>query len=173
MIEIQREFEMHEAAFRYHIEDLIKSYKKVVLVNLLDSRNQYEKALLVFYEYLLKKYKDKLKSSLKYQYCNFNKENVEDDLEQNAKFKTSSQIMKFHCVNTQGDVISTQHLALRFNSLNTLHRVNQCQQTFSMITMKNMINFLVHNEIVSKDDVKWTPLGDKIKLLFMANGDKL
>lgn len=67
-IEIQREFEMHEAAFKLHIKDLIESYNKVVLVNLLDSNNNYELALIKFYEFLLKKYKDKLKSCLKYQY---------------------------------------------------------------------------------------------------------
>ena len=52
---------MHESAFKLHIEELIYTYSKVILVNLLDIKQQYEKALLVFYEYLLRKYKDKLK----------------------------------------------------------------------------------------------------------------
>ena len=107
-IEIQREFEMHETAFKIHIEELIDRYSKVVLVNLLDNKNQYEKALLMFYEFLLKKYKDKLKKNLKYQYCNFNKENIGDDLEQNQKFKTSAEVMKFFCTDSKRNVLSRQ-----------------------------------------------------------------
>lgn len=59
---------MHEAAFKLHIKDLIKAYNKVVLVNLLDSRNNCELALIKFYEYLLKLHKEKLKKCIKYQY---------------------------------------------------------------------------------------------------------
>lgn len=107
-IEIQREFEMHEAAFKIHIEDLINRYSKLVLVNLLDNKNKYEKALLIFYEYLLKKYREKLKKSFKYQYCNFNKENIGDDLEQNLKLKASAEIMKYFSTDTSGKTISRQ-----------------------------------------------------------------
>jgi len=99
---------MHEAAFKLHIEDLINTYSKVVLVNLLDNRNEYEKALLKFYEFLLKKYKDKLKSSLKYQYCNFAKESTSGDLEQNLKLKKSAEIMRFFCIDTKKNVLSRQ-----------------------------------------------------------------
>ena len=60
-IELQREFEMHEAAFKIHIKELVEKYKKVVLINLLDSSNNYELALIKFYEFLLNKYQDKIK----------------------------------------------------------------------------------------------------------------
>lgn len=53
-IELQREFEMHEAAFKYHIKSMIEDYDKVILINLLDMNDNYEFSLTKFYEFLVK-----------------------------------------------------------------------------------------------------------------------
>lgn len=107
-IEIQREFEMHDTAFKLHLKDLIESYQKVVLINLLDDQNNHELALIKFYEIMLKKYKDKLKRCLKYQHYNYNKENMTEDAELNPSLKTSADVMKFFWINKKGVVSSRQ-----------------------------------------------------------------
>lgn len=172
-IEIQREFEMHETAFKLHIKDLIESYHKVVLVNLLDSLNNYELALIKFYEFLLKKYKEKLKSKLKYIYWNYKKELINNEVEDNISIKTALQVMKFNWMDSKEDIISRQSWVMRINSLNCLHRSNKFQQKIAVVMMKHIFAKLDEKQIITKDKIDWSNFTEKLEKLYQANGAKL
>jgi len=107
-IEIQREFEMHEVAFKLHIKDLIESYQKVVLINLLDSNLDYELALIKFYEFLIKKTNEKMKKKLKYIYCNYKKELINNDIEEIMSIKTSAEVMKYFWIDEKQKIVARQ-----------------------------------------------------------------
>lgn len=42
-----------------------------------------------------------------------------------------------------------------------------------MIMIKNIMTFLSTNNIIKKENIKWTFLGEKIRNLFTLNGDRL
>lgn len=172
-IEIQREFEIQDTAFKLHIYDLIKSYSKVVMINLLDNSNNYELALLKLFEFLLMRHKDKLRKCLKYQFCNFKKTLANKEIEDNSKLKTTADVMKFYWINSKGVVNSTQKAVIKFNSLNSLHRANKCQQKFAFYMVKQIIYALDAKRIINKDKLKWAYLAEKIETLYKSNGARL
>jgi hypothetical protein len=140
---------------------------------LLDSLNNYELALIKFYEFLLKKYKEKLKSKLKYIYCNYKKELINNDVEDNSSIKTALQAMKFTWMDSKENIISRQHCVMRINSLNWLHRSNKFQQKIAGVIMKHIFAKLDEKQIITKDKVDWVNLSEKIEKLYQANGAKL
>ena len=172
-IEIQREFEIQDTAFKLHLYDLLKSYSKVVMVNLLDNSNNYELALLKLFEFLLMRHKDKLRKCLKYQFCNFKKTLMNKEIEDISKLKTSADVMKFYWRNSKGVVNSTQKAVLKFNSLNCLHRANKCQQKFSYYILKQIIYALDAKKLINKDKLKWAYLAEKTESLYKSNGARL
>ncbi len=99
---------MHEAAFKYHIKSMIEDYEKVILINLLDSSNNYEFSLTKFYEFLVKNNKENFKKRLKYQYINYREEVLKDDIEKNASLVSSAEAMKFLWLNEEQQLKSTQ-----------------------------------------------------------------
>ena len=172
-IELLREFAMHEAAFKIHIKDLIEKYHKVVLINLLDTNNSYEHSLIKFYEFLLKNNKSTFKECLKYQYINYKKESVQEDIEKNTGLKIWGEAMKFLWISKEGKVKSTQKWVLRFNSLNCLHRTNNCQEKVSTIILKKIINKLHDEYIIDETKIRWRTLIPKIEGLYRANAAKI
>lgn len=164
---------MHEAAFKLHISEMIETYQKVVILNLLDSSNNYELALIKFYEFLLKKYKEKLKKSLKYQYINYKKDLASNNIESVQALKTVTDVMKYLWINPTKNVLSRQKCVIRLNSLNCLHRTNRCQLKIANHMLKSIMAQLDEKKVISKDKLKWSYLEDKIENLYKATGAKL
>lgn len=172
-IELQREFEMHEAAFKIHIKELVESYQKVVLVNLLDSNSNYELALIKFFEFLLKKYKDKLKKWLKYQYLNFRKEEQSGTLANNVGLENCADAMKFLWIDKEKKLRSKQKCVVRFNSLNWLHRANRCQSKIAIKVMKHIFEKFDADHIIEASKIRWVFLSEKIDALYDQSQAKL
>ena len=106
--ELQREFEMHEAAFKYHVKSMIEDYEKVILINLLDSNNNYESSLTKFYEFLVKNNLEDFNKCLRYKLINYREEAQKDDIEKNKQLVASAEAMKFLWITSEGNIKNTQ-----------------------------------------------------------------
>jgi hypothetical protein len=140
--------ENNEGPFKLHMDSLIKKYKNVLCVNLIDNKGS-QKKLADTYASLVENFKS---NAVRYVFFDFHHECRKDYANVDKLVKECSKSLDsfgyFSCNLSKKEILSLQSGAIRTNCMDNLDRTNVVQSVFAKTYVNDIFKTL---GLVSKD----------------------
>uniref|UniRef100_A0A6B2KXC7 phosphoinositide 5-phosphatase n=1 Tax=Arcella intermedia TaxID=1963864 RepID=A0A6B2KXC7_9EUKA len=179
-VELTRTREATQPAFKKHFDDMLKTYKRVHVVNLLSGKSGKENLLTVDFKEQLSVYLKESSQSARYQinfnHWDFNKEcgtkfgNV-IKIAEVSQIKDNLDDFRFFMKNTDTNaVFQLQNGIFRINCLDCLDRTNVVMSTLAKLSIPLQLSILdIKNVTISSTN----RFGQAFQTLWANNGDSL
>ena len=144
-VRLTRSLDLAKDAFQKHFEDLHKDYKRVLCINLMNTKKKSENLLTENYELLIKESK---LNFIKYEYFDFHYackgqkyENVDFLIE---KLERDIENFKFYAIKIKpdGKTLLFQQGVVRVNCLDCLDRTNLVMTKIAALMLQNIMKHM-------------------------------